>query len=647
MTPAGFFLDHLWLIPLFPLIAAMVLFVLGRQLPTSAISLFGVGSAALSFSFAAGAVFQLLAAPPSHRVYQQIIFEWVAPGAMPFAGGLTNYSADWGYLLDPLSSVMLLLASGVGLLAHVYSLGSMRREAGYHRYFASLNLFMFSTFLLLLANNLLLLFAGWQGVTFSSYLLICFHFQHKPAASAAKKAFLFNLLGDAGFLLGLFLLAATFGTVRFTFDGLGGENSLPGISQVLANIVDQHALALGSPVLVAIALLLFVAAIGKGALVPLHVWLSDATEAPIPASALIHSVSMVTAGVYLVVRLHLIYQLVPVALDIIAVVGVLTAILGACFAMVETDIRKVLAHSTISQVGYMFLAVGAGAFSTGIFQLMTHAFFKSTSFSRSRQPGLFALRRTRPPKDGWNVECHSGHGAALLDRHPGNRRTAAVCRFLQCPGGSWQAFYHSQFVNSYLLLWFVGVIVAGLTAFYSFRLLFLAFYGRSRVSPELEVRIQQPTPAMTGPMMILAFLCIIGGWFALPVLWGERNTFDMFIAPLLGVDGAVPVFRIGAELFKAYALMAAPMIAPMLGILLADRIYLVRPKLREKIAPVGRAYTVCSSAGFRRSLTMLCSSDHPDDHLKIVDAEDHQQHRDKWNPPPVLLLSGLRTYHQR
>lgn len=585
MTPSGFFLDHLWLIPLFPLVAAVLVFAVGRQLPRSAISLLAVGGSALSFSVAAGAVFQLLAAPPSHRFYQQIIFEWVAPGAIPFTGGLINYSADWGYLLDPLSSVMLLLASGVGLLAHVYSLGSMRREAGYHRYFASLSLLMFSTLLLLLANNLLLLFAGWQGVTLSSYLLISFHFQNEPPASAGKKVFLFNLLGDAGFLLGLFLVATTFGTVRFTSNGLGGETALPGISQVLATMVDHHALTPGSPVLAAIALLFFVGAIGKGAQIPLHIWLSDAAEAPIPASALIHTVSMVTAGVYLVVRLHLIYQLAPVAMAIIAVIGVITAVIGACLAMVDTDIRKVLAYSTISQVGYMFLALGAGAFSTGIFQLMSHAFFKSLLFLGAGSLVYSLSGEHDLRKMGGMSHAIPSTSRPFLIAILAIAALPPFAGFFSAQEVLGQTFYRSQFVTSYLLLWSVGVLTAGLTAFYSFRLLFLAFYGRSRVSPELEVRIQQPTPAMTAPMMILAFLCIIGGWFALPVLWGERNTFDMFLAPSLGVAGReMPVFKLdGAELLKAYALMAAPLIAAMLGILLANRIYLVRPKLREKI----------------------------------------------------------------
>ncbi len=380
MMPSGYFLAHLWLIPLFPLLSAALLFVLGRQLPKSAVSFFAGGSAALSFIFSAGAVFQLLAAPPSQRFYQQILFDWIAPSVMPMAGRLAVFAADWGYLLDPLSCVMLLLATGIGLLVHVYSIGSMRREAGYYRYFGVLNLSLFSMVIVVVANNLLLLFAGWEGIALCGYLLTGFHFQKQSACDSTKKTFLFNLIGDAGFLLGIFLISTTFGTVRFTSQGLPELNAFQGIEQALATLVDQHALAFGAPVLTAIALLLFVGAIGKSAQIPLHVWLPDATEAPTAANALIHSATLVTAGVYVVVRMNAVYQLAPIAMGIIAVGGAITAIYAASLAIVQTNIKKVLAYSTISQLGYMFLALGVGAFSVGIFQLMTHAFFKSLLF---------------------------------------------------------------------------------------------------------------------------------------------------------------------------------------------------------------------------------------------------------------------------
>jgi len=317
---------------------------------------------------------------PEHRVFQQILFEWITPGTMPAAGSLVPFVADWGYLLDPLSSVMVLVVTGVGFLIHVYSVGYMAHEGGYYRFFGYLNLFMFAMLTLVLANNLLLLFVGWEGVGLCSYLLIGFYFQKKSASDAGKKAFLVNRIGDTGFILGVFLIAVTFGTVRFTSEGLANSHGVSGIIQSLATLLGNHSYGPGAPIFTAIALLLFVGACGKSAQIPLYVWLPDAMEGPTPVSALIHAATMVTAGVYMVTRMNPIYQLAPIAMDIVAVVGACTAIFAASMALVQTDIKKVLAYSTISQLGYMFLALGVGAFAAGIFHLMTHAFFKALLF---------------------------------------------------------------------------------------------------------------------------------------------------------------------------------------------------------------------------------------------------------------------------
>ncbi|MGC0778270.1 MAG: NADH-quinone oxidoreductase subunit L, partial [Candidatus Acidiferrum sp.] len=377
MTPSGYFLDNLWLIPLFPLVTAALMLLIGRTLPKSAVSFFCVGSVFLSFVHAAGAVYQLLAVAPENRVYQQILFEWITPGAMPGPGGLVNFVADWGYLLDPLSCVMILVVTGVGFLIHVYSIGYMGHEGGYYRFFGYMNLFMFSMLTLVLANNLLLLFVGWEGVGLCSYLLIGFYILKKSACDAGKKAFIVNRIGDTGFLLGIFLIATTFGTVRFTSQTLSDPVAYAGILETLRAMVDQGRLVYGAPILTGIALLLFVGAIGKSAQLPLYVWLPDAMEGPTPVSALIHAATMVTAGVYMVARMSAIYQLAPVAMDVVAIVGATTAIFAASMAVAQNDIKKVLAYSTISQLGYMFLALGVGAFSAGIFHLMTHAFFKA------------------------------------------------------------------------------------------------------------------------------------------------------------------------------------------------------------------------------------------------------------------------------
>src|SRR5215469_8630777 len=380
MNAPGFFLVHLWLIPLFPLASAAVMFLFGRRMSREAVNLFCVGSVLLSLLFALGAVLRLFAEAPDARFYQQILYQWITPGAMPTATGMVNFVADWGYLLDPLSCVMVIVVAFVGFLIHVYSIGYMAHEGGYYRFFGYLNLFMFSMLTLVLANNLLLLFVGWEGVGLCSYLLIGFYFLKKPASDAGKKAFIVNRVGDTGFLLGIFLIATTFGTIRFTSLGLADPTAFPGILQVLASMVHQRLLAYGAPVLTMIALLLFVGATGKSAQLPLYVWLPDAMEGPTPVSALIHAATMVTAGVYMVARMNAIYQLAPAAMDFVAVVGALTAVFAATMALAQTDIKKVLAYSTISQLGYMFLALGVGAFAAGIFHLMTHAFFKALLF---------------------------------------------------------------------------------------------------------------------------------------------------------------------------------------------------------------------------------------------------------------------------
>ena len=586
MTPTGYFLSHLWLIPLFPLISAALMLFIGRHLSKGAVNVLCVGSVFLSFLHAAGAVAQLLAAQPENRFYQTILFEWVTPGAMPANGGLVNFVADWGYLLDPLSCVMVLVVTGVGFLIHVYSIGYMSHEGGYYRFFGYLNLFMFSMLTLVLANNLLLLFVGWEGVGLCSYLLIGFYFLKKSASDAGKKAFIVNRIGDTGFLLGIFLIATTFGTIRFTSQGLADPHGFPGIVQTLATLVNQHTLAVGAPILTVIALLLFVGATGKSAQIPLYVWLPDAMEGPTPVSALIHAATMVTAGVYMVARMNAIYQLAPFAMDVIAVVGALTAIYAASMALVQTDIKKVLAYSTISQLGYMFLALGVGAFSAGIFHLMTHAFFKALLFlgAGSVIHSLSGEQDMRKMGGLWQ--------AIPATYYPFLIATFAIsgmppfAGFFSKDEILGHTFHRSAEIDRYLFLWIVGLITAGLTAYYMFRLFFMTFRGLSRVPPDVENHIHESPSTMTVPLMILAFLSIIGGWFALPILWGDKNTFGQFLEPVL--KGAIPEttsVELGHHtLLKEYLLMSASVIVAGLGIWLAYQLFIVKPKLHDKIA---------------------------------------------------------------
>src|SRR5271156_2012140 len=363
---APFFLEHIWLIPLFPLLTAAVMLFYGRRLANNIVSYLCAGSVFVSFIFSVGAFFQLVARPERERFFTKMLFQWLP--AIPFHmfdGRLGNFVASWEFQIDPLSAVMILVVTGVGFLIHVYSTGYMANEGGFYRFFGYLNLFMFSMLMLVLANNLLLLFVGWEGVGTCSYLLIGFWFKKKAASDAGKKAFIVNRVGDAGFLLGIFLTSALLGTIRFT--------------EIGPALTNAH-IAIGAPLITAIALLFFWGATGKSAQIPLYVWLPDAMEGPTPVSALIHAATMVTAGVYMVTRANAIFQLSPLAMTVVAVVGATTAIFAASIGVVQNDIKKVLAYSTISQLGYMFLGCGVGAFTAGIFHLMTHAFFKGLLF---------------------------------------------------------------------------------------------------------------------------------------------------------------------------------------------------------------------------------------------------------------------------
>src|SRR5881296_3875155 len=400
---------------------------------------------------------------------------------MQMTGGhAIRFVADWGYLLDPLSCVMVLVVTGVGFLIHVYSIGYMGHEGGYYRFFGYMNLFMFSMLTLVLANNMLLMFVGWEGVGLCSYLLIGFYFLKKSASDAGKKAFIVNRIGDAGFILGILLTAVTLGTIRFTSQSLPDSAAYSGILESLKAAMENGALATGAPVLTAIALLLFIGAIGKSAQVPLYVWLPDAMEGPTPVSALIHAATMVTAGVYMVARSNALFSLAPQTLMIVAVVGAFTAILAASIGLVQNDIKRVLAYSTVSQLGYMVLALGVGAYWVAVFHLFTHAFLKALLFLGSgsvihAMSGEQDMRRMGALKD----KIPTTHltmfiGSLAIAGIPG------LAGFFSKDEILWQTF--SSPLGS-KALYAVGLTTAGMTAFYMWRLMNMTFYGKSRVAP--------------------------------------------------------------------------------------------------------------------------------------------------------------------
>lgn len=549
-------IDYLWLIPLVPLTGAAVNGLIGKRLPKSVISLVGCGTAGLSFLFALASFFSLLKLEPEQRHVLKVLFTWIASG---------DFVAKAEFLLDPLSGVMILVVTGVGFLIHIYSIGYMHAEDGYYRFFSYLNLFLFSMLILVLAGNFLLMFVGWEGVGLCSYLLIGYYFDRRSAGDAGKKAFIVNRIGDIGFILGIFLIFVTFNSLNF------GEVFLK-----IAEGPQRFPVETGVGILTAIGLLLFVGATGKSAQIPLYVWLPDAMEGPTPVSALIHAATMVTAGVYMVVRCAPVFSRAPVALDVVMVIGILTALMAATIGLVQTDIKRVLAYSTVSQLGYMFVAAGVGAFSAGIFHLMTHAFFKALLFLGAgsvihamggeqdllRMGGL----RSKTPITFWTMLIAA---LAIAGIFP-------LAGFFSKDEILWSAWSHGH-----PLVWFFGFVTAGLTAFYMFRLIFLAFFGEGRYSEEVRHHLHESPRSMTGPLIILGILSIAGGFVGLPA-WLGSNRFFHFLEPSLALASITESEEASHSLELLFALLSIGI--AITGILLAYRLYILRPKAPVELA---------------------------------------------------------------
>jgi NADH-quinone oxidoreductase subunit L len=465
----------IWIVPLFPLLGAIINGLWGRRYIRDKAHIPAIVFTALSLFFALLVIGDIVADP---RATQVVLFDWMVAGPL---------SVQMGFLADPLSAMMLLVVTGVGFLIHVYSIGYMHGDPGYYRYFAYLNLFMFFMLVLITGNNYLVMFVGWEGVGLSSYLLIGFWFERKSAADAGKKAFVVNRVGDAGFLLGVFLMYTTFGT--FTYLD-----------------IFQRAPEVSTAILTAITLCLFVGAMGKSAQIPLYVWLPDAMEGPTPVSALIHAATMVTAGVYMVVRSHVLYQLAPISAEFVAIIGGLTAIFAASIGLVQNDIKRVLAYSTVSQLGYMFLGAGVGGFIGAIFHLVTHAFFKGLLFLGSGSV-IHALGGEQDMRKMGGLGPHLPITSRVF--FVGAIAIAGIPPF----AGFWSkdGVLADAFKSGHYLLWFIGVVGAFMTAFYMFRLIYMTFYGISRVDHEVLHHVHESPPIMTVPLIILAILSVVGG----------------------------------------------------------------------------------------------------------------------------------------
>ena len=559
-------LDYVWLIPVFPLLGAAIQLFVGRRLSKNAVSAVSVGLPGLAFLWALGCFIQFLGLPEdSHHVFIKNLYTWLPAGPFRLAGGaLGNLNVHVGFQLDPLSTVMLLVVTGVGFLIHVYSIGYMAHEGGYYRFFGYMNLFMFSMLILVLANNYLMMFVGWEGVGLCSYLLIGFFFQRKSACDAGKKAFVVNRIGDAGFLLGVMLMAVTFGSVDFR--------------EVTAQALSGR-FPVGSTVIVTICILLFIGATGKSAQIPLYVWLPDAMEGPTPVSALIHAATMVTAGVYMVARSNALFILAPTAMALVAGIGAATALWAASIGLVQNDIKRVLAYSTISQLGYMFLACGVGAFGAGIFHLMTHAFFKALLFLGA----------------GSVIHAMSGEQdmrkmGGLWSRIPTTAKTMLVATLAISGAPLFSGFFSKDeilwqaFSSAYggKLLWFVGFATAGLTAFYMFRLFFLTFAGKSRVPHELEHHIHESPKVMTVPLICLAIGALAAGYVGWPRILGGSNHFEHFLEPVF--ENPVAMRGFPAYATAEFGLMLLSVAVAAAGFLVAYFWYVRNPEAPERAA---------------------------------------------------------------
>jgi len=557
--------DFLWLIPLLPLAGSAINGLIGRRLPKPVISLVACGSAGLSFLLAALTFFGLNSLPAAERHIVETYFTWIASG---------DFIAEAQFLLDPLSAVMLLVVTGVGFVIHIYSIGYMHAEDGYYRFFAYLNLFLFSMLILVLAGNFLLMFVGWEGVGLCSYLLIGYYFERRSAGDAGKKAFIVNRIGDVGFVLGVLLIFLTFGNIEFTR-----------VFHDIAADTQRFPVEAGAGILTAIALLLFIGATGKSAQIPLYVWLPDAMEGPTPVSALIHAATMVTAGVYMVVRCSPIFSRAPIAMEVVAVVGVITALFAATIGLAQTDIKRLLAYSTVSQLGYMFVAAGVGAFSAGIFHLMTHAFFKALLFLGA----------------GSVIHAMSGEQDLLrmggLRRHtPITYRTMFIAALAISGIPPFAGFFSkdeilwSAWSRGHSIIWILGLLTAGLTAFYMFRLIFLTFHGHERFPEETRHHLHESPPSMTLPLVILAILSVVGGLVGLPPwLHLGANQFEHYLEPSLELALLPQHGAVSHSVEFTFAVISV--VVALIGIALARWIYLKRPGLSDTIAArMGRLY---------------------------------------------------------
>ncbi len=575
-----------WLIPLLPGVGAFVNGLFGKRLPKTLVSAVACGSIGLSFLLALACFFGVFWSGGGTAVQTARLFTWI-PGmdVVLTDGTLGTLNIAWEYRLDSLSMVMALVVTGVGFLIHVYSLGYMAHDAGYARYFSYLNLFSFFMLNLILAANFLLMFIGWEGVGLCSYLLIGFWYERKSAADAGKKAFIVNRIGDAGFLLAMMLIFVNFGSLDFyaVMGAIAERFTEPEVGWGLLSIA---------------GVLLFVGAAGKSAQIPLYVWLPDAMEGPTPVSALIHAATMVTAGVYMVARCGVLFEHAPSAMAVVAVVGALTAILAASIGLVQNDIKRVLAYSTVSQLGYMFLACGVGAFAAGVFHLMTHAFFKACLFLGSGSV-IHSMEHAEHESGGHRnyTEMQDMRNMGGLYRHMPKTGLTFMIATAALAGVPFTAGFFSKDEILWLtysgshgstVLWFIGLLAAGMTAFYMGRQVLMTFFGKFRGGAKMESHLHESPGVMTWPLILLAAGAILAGYVGVPHAFGGANRIEGFLEPAIlagthvAAESAAEAAHHGASTEILFALISIAVAG--FGLFLAYRFYVQRPERPKAMA---------------------------------------------------------------
>jgi NADH-quinone oxidoreductase subunit L len=537
--------------------------LLGKNFSKPIVNSVGIGSVALAFLSFCEAVREFSQLSPEQIPWVKSYFTWITAG---------QFKVDFALQVDQLTIVMLGVVTFVSLLVHIYSTGYMAHEEGYYRFFSYLNLFVFFMLTLVLAANIVLMFVGWEGVGLCSYLLVGFWFLKQSAISAGKKAFITTRIGDFGFTVGILLLFWTFKSVDFGTI----------FKQLVSGPPDA---AVSTGVLTTICLLLFTGAVGKSAQLPLYVWLPDAMEGPTPVSALIHAATMVTAGVYMVARMNPLFSRAPVAMFVVALVGALTAFFAATIGLVQTDIKKVLAYSTVSQLGYMFLGLGVGAYASGVFHLMTHAFFKGLLFLAAGSV-IHAM--------GGDQEMP--HMGGLRNKIPITFWTMFIATFAITGIPGFAGFFSKDEIldaafsgpNANIWLWLLGLIGAGFTSFYMFRLIFLTFFGEPRYD-EHKVHVHESPHNMTVPLILLAILSTVGGWVAAPHLVGGTDYFGKFLHPVFAtyapaVAEAAPEALESPGMMLLHALTGWPVLIALVGLLLAWWFYIKSPQTPKRLA---------------------------------------------------------------